>query len=353
MRVILALAVTLVAGLVIGLSCDKATEPEPTGPKEYPVYFADPNTHSAFVYDPLTGKVDSLPIHADTRDGMRVSPDGRTLYMSNYYSVVALDLVGMSFSTVLARRAKFGVVPSPDGRLLAALGDDLDIYDLESMSLIHHDTNEVLNGCFAIDSKRFHVVAKTGGGQLPHVYTVNLGSGNQVTRTFFSQRAPRVIVPDSDSSHWYLIQSVGMFLDRFEVYDVSADSIIFADDLVPGNGRIAVSPDGRYVFYTNVGPFLDIGQPDPPYTITVYDTETNQRVKEIRTVGVFGNDTLETEMAVFEVCCTPDGRWLVGIDNALTFGIITVDLETLEVARWDELERYSPFKQWLSCQSSL
>ena len=131
----------------------------------------------------------------------------------------------------------------------------------------------------------------------------------------------------------------------FAVYDVANDSIIFSDYLNPGNGKLLVTPDGRYVFYSNRGTMTS--GPGPPW-IYVYDVTRNAPADSISTVGLF-DPPHEYGVPIADMCLTPDGRWLVATGFNHVFA---VDISRMEVVGHFFLDG-PKWLQTVTCQSGL
>jgi len=347
-------AIAIVCGMaIVGVwlylsGCDNDNPIGPVPSKDYPVHFADINSTAYFTYHPATGVLDSFLLPFAARWGLAASPDGKILYVSTSDSVVAVELATLELTSIWTGACGGGVAVSPDNRLLAVQAGDLYILDAADLSVVYHDTDAVWGGYFSSDSKSFYCIAGGFSGR-GHIYRVDLNGAPTLMRKWFTGRSPLHIRALNDGTMWFLYHRMGNWEARFEVYDVAADSVVFSEYMVPGEGYIELTPDEKRVFYTNPGPFLNIGQPDPPYTISIFDIEANHVIKEISTIGCFGGDTVLDSLAVTEVVATPDNRWLVGVGIAGDL-FVAVDLQTLEVARWEKLDRLWQYLQYMTCQ---
>jgi len=130
------------------------------------------------------------------------------------------------------------------------------------------------------------------------------------------------------------------------VYDPATDSIMYSDLFGPGLSDLALTRDGRFVFYSN-SDYAITHCSTPPGEIFVYDIENSAPAVSISLAGI-GEGLYPPEgPLVMSMEVTPDGRWLVGLDDYF-FCIVVVDLETMEVARHHIMDR-----SWDVCLFSL
>jgi len=342
--------VILIAGSILGLcfyfiACDGKKPVEPKPPKDYVVYFQDGGTiDTYYAFHPLTGALDSFTLPADHRFGwqMAVSADGKRLFVPEPTTVAVVDIESRTILTQLPYKATGGVAVSPDGQLLAVLGENLHILRTSDFSVVFHDTDKVGQGRFSTDSKSFYCGA--GGA-----YKLTLDTGFPVTKKVFSDGGVISIIPSRDESKWFLYLYAGWYQSWFEVYDVTSDSIIYRESLVPGTGDIEITPDGKYLFYTNPGNMLSWRGPD---SLFVFDIDKNRRYRSIPAFVVNGSrDTLDRSPD--EMTITPEGRWLVmagGADGV--GGLIAFDVEKMEIYWTATLMNPYVNVRSLTCQNS-
>ena len=114
--------------------------PPPRPGKDYVVYFKDDVSGGGmcYGYHPLTSQVDSFSLSAGAWWGMAVSSDGTILYVVAKNDIIlVVDLDTETIITELPYEAKGGVAVSPDGQLVAILGDDLYILNTSDYSSRH------------------------------------------------------------------------------------------------------------------------------------------------------------------------------------------------------------------------
>jgi DNA-binding beta-propeller fold protein YncE len=308
LKTLFAASLALIAAWIIISACDdKPTKPVPL--VDYPVYFSNPElTPKLFIYHPVTRQVDSTIIPWRAREGVTVSADGKRLYLGQRTSVVVVDTDSLSLIAELPYEPDRPVAVSPDNKYIAITGDDLYILRTTDYSMVFSDTDVTQNGYFSYDSKSFYCAAGWSPGNLAHVYKVDLSDSLfPVTRRLFADGGVTYIVPSIDESKWFLYLHFATFGSVFEVYDVLRDSIIFRETLVPGYGRIAITPDGKYVFYTNA---CRDGATILPSELafTIFDVEANRVERVVADDDFFSGNTWFAPP--YDLAVTPDGRWL-------------------------------------------
>jgi len=123
----------------------------------------------------------------------------------------------------------------------------------------------------------------------------------------------------------------------FEVYDVATDSIIFRDILIPGAGDIALTSDGKYVFYTNPG--VHGGEPPSPGTFTIFDVTRNQIHDSVSAFDYVPHNWCFCPPCRLAV--TPDNRWLV-VSGGIGMGqyvLYLYDIRNEEFVDYQEFDR--------------
>jgi len=333
------------AGLALlwSFGCDdKPTEPKGAAARDYPVYFVDLHRSDSnwyFTYHPLTNELDSVFLPFELFPV--ISADGKLMYIrdAQHNNTAILELPSFEIIGDLPYVAPLAV--SPDNRLLAVWRNGLCVINTDDYSEIFSDTS-LSGGEFSFNSQRIYGFTKQGSA-----YKLDLADSLfPVTVKSFPGNLVRSVVTPPDESRWYVYLATShVFL--FLVYDVGCDSVVFVDDFYPGQGEMAITPDGRYVFYTNPGgmPY----SPGPPW-ITVYDAESNNFSNLIITVGALP-EPYEEGVAVGELCITPDGRWLVAIHTDFRY-ILTIDTKTQKPVRGRLFGGYR-HHQGLACQNGL
>jgi len=341
-------AAIMIAAGTLGLclyfaACDGKKPNEPDEPKDYVVYFQDGATFNTYyAFHPLTGMLDSFTLPPEHRWDMAVSTDGKTLFIPEPTTVAVVDIESETVLDRLPYKANGGVAVSPDGELVAVLGEDLHILKTSDFSVVFHDTVKVGQGRFSTDSKTFYCGA--GGA-----YKLTLDTGFAVTRKVFSDGGVSSIIPSRDETKWFLYLYAGWYQSWFEVYDVTSDSIIYRESLVPGTGDIEITPDGRYLFYTNPGNMLSWRGPD---SLFVFDIDKNRRYRSIPAF-VFNDSGDTLDRSPDEMTMTPDGRWLVmagGADGV--GGLVAFDVEKMEIYWTATLMNPYVHVSSLTCQNS-
>ena len=292
--------------VVIVITCDKPFEP--VEPKDYPFYTANLNpTSQLFVFHPISNKVDSVEIPGYAYPGLTVSADGKLLYIAQGTSVVVVETDSFNYVTELMYPQEYPVEVSPDNRLIALTGDDLYVLRTSDYSLVFSDTSETIYGNFSSDSRDFYCSSRISQDSAYLVYNVDLSDSLfPITRKSFAGRSVVHVVPSIDETKWFLYSNVALWTSAFEVYDAINDTIIFTDILVPGSGSIAMTPDGRYVFYTSPGGTGT--DPPPDNSFTIFDVGANQIDTIIKDRDFFSDSGWVRPPSIVSV--SPDGKWL-------------------------------------------
>jgi hypothetical protein len=341
---VLAVALTLGLGIYLAGCSKKGTNPQPA--KDYTVYFYDAyhnegNWH--FTYHPTSNTIDSvwLPYASPPL----ISADGKKMYnwneMDDMIDVRELD----SFTLIdrLPYRAPLSV--SPDNQLMAVRdqGDDLYVLRTSDYSEVFSDTTTLGGGVFSSNSQRFYGLP-TDGGIIKIDLTDSLFSTTRFSLPF---GVVRHIRPSKDETRLFLYLHRYGFDHYFAVYDIAADSLIFSEYLWPGFGKLEITPNGRYVFYTNPGTMLG-STPGPPW-ITVYDVRKNEIHTRISTAGLL-DEPDQYGVPLDDICITPDGRWLVVLPVKSFPFIFTVDMHTMTITKHLKLGHW--MVTGLACQNA-
>jgi DNA-binding beta-propeller fold protein YncE len=310
----------------LGFSCNKSIEP--VEPKDYPFYLTDAGNDQIFVFHPTTQQLDSMSVPWGVGAAVTVSADGKLLYVALGSSVLVVDAKSLSTVDEILYPHTQPVAVSPDNKLIAIFGSELYILKTSDYSLIFKDTAEFeyKSGVFSSDSRTFYCASTMDFSSLHGVFKVNLSDSLfPIIKRGFTTGAVTQVVPSIDESKWFLYLSVGLWTYSFEVYDTVLDSIIFEDVLVPGAGYLAMSPDGRYVYYTSPGRTAT----DPPSDMSIKTFELSKN--EIK-------DTINCdEYCVFstgfgppaQLAVSPDGRWLGILGGQMSIYVfILYDLAT-------------------------
>ena len=325
--------------------CDKRpTEPEPEPPKDYVAYFYDAMSNEGnwyFAYHPLTNNIDSFYLPYESTPV--ISADGKKMYVRDgaHDAIAVVELDTFTVVDQLPYGAPLAV--SPDNQLIAVYSDGLYILRTSDYSLVFHDTALGGRGVFSNNSISFYGIARERG-----TYKLDLSDTlfSLTIKTF--EGAVRHIVPSLDETKWFLYMAISSQSDHlFAVYDFEIDSIIFAEHLWPGLGELEVTPDGKYVFYTNPGGMLY--EAGPPW-ITVYDVEKNQIFTRISTVSVL-DEPYDIGVPVGFLSVTPDGRWLVAMVKGYPY-VLTVDINSMNIVNYRILDG-PKWLDGLACQNGL
>jgi len=316
-------------------ACDDDNPVKSNDPGGYNVYFHDYRyPQKCFVYNTVSQSIDSFYLPVNPVRDIVVSAGGDLLYVPSENKVTVVELSRYSIVTELPYDSVYYIAVSPNSEMVALQGKELYILRTDSYHVIYHDSVETMDGHFSENSEFFYYAGSGGWPSL--AYKLNLKTFEITSKDFsnnFYDASVGRVAPSIDDRLWFAYFSIPPLPNEnfwFAVYNPASDLVIYADNQQPGRGNIAVSPDGKFAFYTNPGGTIIQDYP-PPYSFRVYDIESNILFKEISTVLNF-DDTLTVYFPTEEICVTPDSKWLVG----LTWGydeIIVVNLETMEVEK--------------------
>ena len=109
--------------------------------------------------------------------------------------------------------------------------------------------------------------------------------------------------------------------------------------LTKGYGDMDITPDGRYVFFTEAGDLQDeIGR----WYMSVYDVDANRIDRLIPTAGIVDGFKPEA-LFLCEIAATPDGRWLVVGGDLQPFEFVRFNIAEMRFDRYVEM----PDAHWL------
>ena len=151
------------------------------------------------------------------------------------------------------------------------------------------------------------------------------------------------------SSEWitYSLYASDQWL--FSTYDPAGDSLVTVEQLVPGQGEFALTPDDQTVFYTSPGG--QIGDWGGPPEIAVFDMRTRTVIKRLSTLR-YEDSTLVDILYADEISITPDGRWLVAVSRYGEDTLILINVDGLIIEGYIDLGGF-PFLFSPVCQAKM
>jgi DNA-binding beta-propeller fold protein YncE len=328
---ILASLLIVLAILAVGCDDGSPTKSPPVEQEEYIFYIsADHPPHKCYRYYSLSKKVDTVDLPFRAGRGMAVAADGSRLYAYDIerYVYAVLDTDSFRVITELDYGGYgHGLAVSPDNRLVALCVYDAGensgmwILNADDYSVVYHDTLPAGDPVFSHDSKRLY-------RQDSHrAYRLDL-TGSEFELTSRALPYPGLgvshMIPSHDESKYFLYRVFNDRISTFHVYDLDLDSLIFRHDFMPGRGSMEMTPDGRYVFYTNPGA-MNSDVP-APFHFTAFDVENNEIYKTIETTSPRPQ---QDGQHVGRLAITPDGRKLVAL-NAIGGTFVVVDVASME-----------------------
>lgn len=330
-------------------SCDD----NPVGPKDeelkdYTVYIWETDhagEHYYMGYHPASGIIDTFTAEDGPTWGMKASADGKYLFVATRDYVAKVDLKTKSTVATLPYRADHGMDVSPDNQYLAIImGPGFVLVDVSNFSIVYEDTLLDFRCCsFSSDSKKIYGY---GNGSYHSVVKMDLEQNYSLTS---KELTPGLIfhsvIPSLDENKYFIIWRCNMWSNYFEVFDVEYDSVIFREWIWSGYDYIELSPDGKYVFYTEGGNNTDVNGSN---YFTIYDIERNRIKMKVSTAGV--EDGINPVfMALGKMAITPDGKWLV-IGAALNgSSFIRFNISTMEIDKYIKGDSSESYRNY-TCQ---
>jgi hypothetical protein len=299
---------------------DKPTEPRPSAQTDYPVYLYNNSSSTLWVFHPTTREFDSaiIPFDDVIRD-VTVSADGELLYFSQGDRVFVYTADSLRLVTVLPYSAWRGTAVSPDDYLLAIMGDDSYIVRTTDWSVVFSDTLSLHDGVFSSDSRTLYA------GEINDVsafYWVKpLEQNPELQRKGFYGSVVQVEpTPREDRLIFKLYR-------HLLSYDMVGDSILYDVFFLPGQGRLALTPNGRYAFFSNPSTqHMEPGTTD----LFVFDVRANSICDTIHIKDILDSLGIYTP-GVGRMVVTPDNRWLVAVGaSGWTSLLILYDLSRRE-----------------------
>ena len=178
---------------------------------------------------------------------------------------------------------------------------------------------------FSPDGSRIVYTSDADGGQNIWILSLDDSGKEQISRGGSNRAESPEWMPDGD----YVVASMGDFrgtgLPKLKLFHVDGGSgiqpVSEPDDFKMLGA--AVSPDGRYIWYSRRNGDWTYNAQFPQYQLEAYDTESGERYTKSSRYGSGIRPTL-----------SPDGRWLVfGTRHDDHTGLVLRELETGE-ERW-------------------
>lgn len=199
--------------------------------------------------------------------------------------------------------------------------------DLFTIPIAGGDATQLTSGMafdaqprFSPDGSRIVYTSDADGGQNVWIRSLDGSETKQISKGGANRAESPEWMPDGD----YVVASMGDFrgraLPKLKLFHVDGGSgiqpVSEPDDLKMLGP--AVSPDGRYVWYSRRTGDWTCNAQFPQYQLEAYDTETGERYTRSSRYGSAIRPTL-----------SPDGRWLVfGTRHEEHTGLVLRDLRT-------------------------
>jgi hypothetical protein len=310
----------------------------PTGPgsgkqPDYIVYFTHPDYHDYYAYHTSSGVLDSFELPYKAKWFIAISPGGGKMYMPTGTSIAAIDLKTNSLIREKPQQSSgMELEISPDGHYLATEmprpdHKGLQIIRTSDFSVVYQDTVWWSYGQFSQNNRSFYcrIDNMTESGPARLLYRLDLETFRSETFALKSG-LPYWVIPNFDESKWFIYAFHTDDIFEFQVYDRRQDSITFRKTLVPGNGYMVLTRDGKYVIFSQPGTPIS-GVPPVTY-FTIFDVQANSILKE---VNLYPDHSF---YFVDELCLTPDDKHLIGMAGWLVGDFFDFNLETMEFNRF-------------------
>jgi hypothetical protein len=325
----LTLVILAATGLALIVSCGDDNPVGPGGGFEYPVYFFAEGMNGTnpmyYRYFPGSERIDSFYLPFVPTYHMSASADGRQLWVSGGDVTYVVDLRTKRVVSELPYN-KNSVRFTPDNRYAAVETGDMYILRTDDFSPVFHEPGWIESGRFTTDGKRYYAINRPDSG-----YMVDLEHDFRVTKKGFGITNLYAGAISRDETKWFLVMGVNYEWSFFLVYDLVADSFIFAHPLCPNPIQLATSPDGRYVYLTAGGSII-FTMCQPSFSFAIYDVGRNEMTSEVQ-APVSIPDFLGSFLPLDDFIVTPDGRYLLGKWHEAFSYLLIYDLEKKEVKR--------------------
>jgi DNA-binding beta-propeller fold protein YncE len=307
------------------------------GERDYSVYFGDLQSDVKYEYHPRTNSIDSFLIPGSINSFLSISPDGKNLFAWGNQQIIKYDLATSSVIQFWPRAGS--IVVAPDGNMAAVFDGDFYLIAMRGGTVLYHDTSRFFLGAFSRDSKAFYA---TRYYQVSQVIRIDLRHGIHSDSLEVDQTLSYAIEADANGDGFFLL-SQEMETDVLAHYDWGGHSSDWRQPMLPGEGDIQLSPDGKILYISNPGPLINSGQPsaDPPWTITGLDTEQFDTLFEISTITNFDGDTVNRTFAVGPIAITADGEWMFGVCRGRG-PMLSINLQTRSVVHAFQFESRYP-----------
>ncbi|HOD65851.1 MAG TPA: hypothetical protein PKW75_09225 [candidate division Zixibacteria bacterium] len=325
----LLVAVALAGGVSLGLFELTADALTSAPPADYPAYFWDRHVpRTLYVYHTGSGTIDTMSLAQAPRWGVTVSADGGRLYLAADSLVAVLSARTLQTIAELPYRPGGPVAVSPDGRLVAVVGDSVVVLAAADHRPIHVDTGAVRVAGFTHDSRALYCVDS------PESRSIRIirfsPEGAMAERIKFSDGFPTQVWSDPDGERLFVRIRMQDLLDRVAVVDLLSGAELYSEFIFPGDGIVAGAPGWPWLVYTNSG---REGGPEGSSSFKIFDLAANRPVREVRTRR-FVNDSTPAAFPVGQAVVTPDGRKMVALDAPEGRQLLVYDLQSDRFLDW-------------------
>jgi len=346
MNLFLRISGTAIVILLLLCSCDrKPTEPTDVV-RDYRMYAMDRHVEGVvYGYSPLTNELDTLHVPADAGGPFAVSRNGLWLYMNSDMGVIRVNASdGTVKDTFLLSGPYVKAVYSPDGRYLAFCGSasGFTIVRSDDHSCVLRNCPGGSYGSFSPDGDRFYTASDT----LVRVYDVADKNPWPVHMRTFNLGIRWVAVAD-DEEVWYMAQHNYICAGYVTIWKETTNDLIYRQIVPYWVGDINMTSDRDYLFWVDGRPLITYCSGENRNMVFRFSTR-DSKIDTFMVGGMFPQE-YPYGLGPEEIEITPDGRWLVVVDQS-SRGLVTIDLRTREAVHFCRLPEGNEIHGWV-CQS--
>ncbi len=322
-----------VAAIFLWIRCDKSPSKPVEQVSDYDVYLKEDFIPEGKLFIFNTKELSVVDSFASPCWGLNpeLSADGKYLYCPD----TAISIIDTKTKELVSQLndTALWIEVAPDGRYFAAFHNSIHIYDATTYELVFSDTGQIWpTGKFTLDGKRLYC-PKHG----TQIYCLNLDTIPISARiVYYPQALAMSLVPSEDGKYLYVLAQKGAET-QLQIFEIGLDSVIYSLTIPAffssaGTAPlIDITPNGKYVVFTDGEPSGGFEIPHSSRTVFVFNT-TSRALESI--IPIFGVDPNYPDgLAPYNFVITPDSRWFISGGQ----GIIAIDLETKTVRKLIEL----------------
>ncbi|MCH7879060.1 MAG: hypothetical protein IH914_07090 [candidate division Zixibacteria bacterium] len=320
----LGIAATILALMFIAPGCDRATDPVVIDKGFNFLLHNRCCVRNFFVFNTKERTITDSFMLPEVGLPPELSADGRLIYVPAE-SLLVYNLATKALEFSLPYRFAIDVSSSSDNVHLAVLDRDSGLYVLTvpTYDVKFRNTVPGIGARFSSDGSELYywdytvlwryAISDTIG--LIDSFVRPLGINGQIRGD-----------PSREKLYSYALDPYGPInVVQFEVYDMKTWTRTFVFPVSAGQGGLALSPDGRFAFFTNSGGLIG---PTGDQKIRVYSSEDDSIIAEIETLLQIPG-TPQGTPGLMRV--SPDSRWLVAASAPAGGNVTLIDLESMQL----------------------